>query len=296
MKNFYTKKSCYTTLPNAFAQDHCLSIEARGLGLLIFSLPDDWVFRQVWFYEKAGGQGLNRRKTVVKALNELISFGYLSRVQDRSKGKFDEAIWLFDPEGNAQAELKAILAVSTNGTNGTVSTDSACPFSAGTVSATIKEESKKEEKTKKENTPKSPKEGIKTGRKLKISTLSQIADKHRMTISTIEDFVEFRQNSGGIENAIAFKKYLTRELSKPYSDESIRLEEWFEVIQTQSHIIDHLVYEFLSMHWFDRRKCREQAKDDHVLKMNNVTPMDVVIEIAFQRAESKRRERMGGAA
>ncbi|MEW5833298.1 MAG: hypothetical protein AB1763_10730 [Campylobacterota bacterium] len=144
MKNFFKKTSCYTTLPNAFAQDDRLSIEARGLGLLIFSLPDDWVFQQTWFYEKAGGNR-NRRKTVVKALNELIRFDYLCRIQDRKKGKFDGAIWFFDPEENAQAELKAILAVGTHGTNGTVGTLSASPDSASPKSTTTKEIETKEE-------------------------------------------------------------------------------------------------------------------------------------------------------
>lgn len=150
------------------------------------------------------------------------------------------------------------------------------------------------------NTPPTPRterqEGNKKPENKKTPTLADIADQHHMTISTIEDFVEFRLNSGGIENPIAFKKHVLRGLAEPYSDESVHLEEWFEAIDTQSRVIDHLVAEFSSMHWFDRRKCREQAKDDFVLKMNNVTPTDVVIEIAYQRAESKRREQIGGAA
>lgn len=144
MKNFFKKTSCYTTLPNTFAQDDRLSIEARGLGLLIFSLPDDWSFQQTWFYEKAGGNK-NRRKTVVKALNELIHYDYLCRLQDRKRGKFDGAIWFFDPEKNAQAELMAILAVGTHGTNGTVGTDSAGAHSASPKSTTTKEIKTKEE-------------------------------------------------------------------------------------------------------------------------------------------------------
>jgi hypothetical protein len=127
-------------------------------------------------------------------------------------------------------------------------------------------------------------------------TLTNIADQHHMTVSTIEDYVDYRLNSGGIENPIAFKKHVLLGLSEPYLDESMRLEEWFEAVGTQRHVIDHLVVEFLSMHWFDRRKCYQQAKDDFVLKMNNVMPTDVLIEIAYQRAEAKRREQIGGVA
>lgn len=150
----------------------------------------------------------------------------------------------------------------------------------------------------KDNTPQSPKREAKgkLREKKDTPTLANIADQHRMTIAMIEDFVAFRLNSGRIENPIAFKKHLLRRLSEPYSDESVRLEEWFEVYEMQNNIIDHLVLEFVSMHWFDRRKCREQAKDDIVLKMSNIVPSDILIEIAFQTAEAKRRERIGGVA
>lgn len=144
----------------------------------------------------------------------------------------------------------------------------------------------------KDNTPQPPKRGAKS-----TLTLADIADQHRMTVDTVKDYVEYRLNSGGIENSIAFEKHVLRGLSEPYSVESVQLEAWFNVFKSQRNIIDHLVNEFLSMHWFDRRKCRELAKDDHVLKMNKIpTPSDVLIEIAFQMAEAKRREQIGGVA
>lgn len=150
----------------------------------------------------------------------------------------------------------------------------------------------------KDNTPQPPKRKAKG--KLRENknalTLAEIADQHHMTIAMIEDFVAFRLNSGGIKNSIAFKKHVLLGLSDPYSDESVRLEEWFKVYEVQNDIIDHLVIEFLSMHWFDRQKCRELAKDDLVLQMKNIVPSDILIEIAFQTAEAKRREQIGGVA
>jgi hypothetical protein len=116
-----------------------------------------------------------------------------------------------------------------------------------------------------------------------------------MTISTIEDFLEFRANSGGIDTPIAFAKYVLREVANPYSDESAKLEEWFEAL-THTDIIDHLVNQFLSTQRTDRRFCHELAKDDFVLKAHNIVPSDFVIEIAYQKSEAKRRERIGGAA
>lgn len=142
------------------------------------------------------------------------------------------------------------------------------------------------------NTPQPPKRENKDA-----LTLANIADKHHMTVNTIKDYVDYRLNSGGVENPIAFEKHVLHGLLEPYSDESVQLEEWFNAFATQRNIIDHLVIEFLSMHWFDRRKCREQAKDDIVFKINNIpTPSDVLIEIAFQIAQAKRRERIGGVA
>lgn len=150
----------------------------------------------------------------------------------------------------------------------------------------------------KDNTPQPPKREAKGKlcENKETPTLANIADQHHMTVSTVEDYVEYRLNSGGIKNSIAFKKHLLGNLTKLYSDESVQLEEWFNVFETQRDIIDHLVNEFLSMHWFDRQKCKEQAKDDLVLKKSNIMPSDVLIEIAFQTAEMKRRERIGGVA
>jgi hypothetical protein len=109
MKNFYKKPSNYSTIPNSFSQNSSLTIEARGLGLLILSLPDTWVFRQTWFYGEAG-PSKNRAKTVVPALNELKEKGYLASIQIRSDGgKFDEAKWMFDPDGDAYQCLVKVL-------------------------------------------------------------------------------------------------------------------------------------------------------------------------------------------
>lgn len=148
------------------------------------------------------------------------------------------------------------------------------------------------------NTPQPPKWGAedKLCKNKDTPTLADIADQHNMTVSTIGDYVNYRLNSGGIENPIAFEKHVLRQLLEPYSNESIQLEAWLNVFETQRNIIDHLVIEFISMHWFNRRKCREQAKDDLVLKMNNIVPTDILIEIAFQTAEAKRREQIGGVA
>lgn len=142
MKNFYKKPSEYSQIPNSFAQDNNLTIEARGLGLLIYSLPDNWEFRQVWFYSKAG-PFKNRAKTVIPALNELKANGYLASIQVRAaRGKFDDAKWMFDPSGNAYKCLVDILISegyvmnSTENTYGIYRTENTSSVDATSVDAT----------------------------------------------------------------------------------------------------------------------------------------------------------------
>lgn len=297
MKNFYKKPSEFTTLPNAFAQNSRLSIEARGLGLHIFSLPEDWVFRQTYFYDKCGGTGANRRKTVVKALNELIKYGYLARSQARNAGRFEEAIWMFDPEGGAREALEAVLlstesTESADGSISTVGTQSASPESAGPARATKKEIEKKEKRKKEENTPHNPPKG--SGGELRdYSGMDAIAALHGVTSETLEEYVLFRKNSGGIEFPSAFDRALIKNLSDLQSLESQTLEKWLHSLGYEGQIIDYLTKEFLSSStvYFSRKYCRDRAIEDFVLKMNNIQPSDVAIEIAFQKAQEIRDQK-----
>lgn len=150
------------------------------------------------------------------------------------------------------------------------------------------------------NTPLTPKRGTEVGNKKpknkKTPTPADVAKAHDMTIFMIEDYVDYRLHSGGIEYPNAFKTSTLRKLSDLDSDESVQLKEWFEAFETQKNVIDYLQNAFLSTQRFDRRFCRELAKDDVILKTHNIDPSDVVIEIAYQKTEAKRRERIGGVA
>lgn len=292
MKNFYKKPSSYTTLPNAFVQDNRLSIEARGLGLLIFSLPENWTFRQIWFYKNAG-PSKNRKKTVVPALNELIKFGYLARTQVRGHGKFSESIWFFDPEGQAIQLLHTVVTSSDCGTVGTASAD---PIRDTPSSSPIKEIDKKEIDKKEENTPHTTQRegGVKSHKK--NLNFSEIADLQKIGIATLEEYIKFRLNSGGIETPAAFEKSLLKNLCFQKSNESLILKNWLNAYQTQKIVIDYLRDEFLSIpsHWFSRYACRERGKDDFILKRSKIEPTDITIEIAYQLAEQVRRDLLSG--
>lgn len=152
------------------------------------------------------------------------------------------------------------------------------------------------------NTPQTPRterqEGDKKPENKKTPTLADLADQKCLTILMVEDFVEFRLNTGGINNEIAFKKHVMRELSQPLSDESVNLEEWISTMENHRNVIDYLNREFLSIpaHIFSRKICFERAKDDFTLMQNDIKPTTMTIEIAFQKAEAQRRERIGGVA
>lgn len=152
------------------------------------------------------------------------------------------------------------------------------------------------------NTPPTPRmerqEEDKKPENKKTPTLADLADQHHMTVSTIEDYIDYRLNSGGVENPIAFQKHVLRGLSESYTDESIQLEEWFSTMENHRNVIDYLNREFLSIpaHMFSRKICFERAKDDFTLMQNNIKLTTMTIEIAYQKAEGKRRERIGGAA
>ena len=71
-------------LYKAVAQDKRLSLEARGLYVMMMSLPDEWEY-SVGGLATVAGCGRDKIRRVV---NELEDVGYLLREQNRSSGKF----------------------------------------------------------------------------------------------------------------------------------------------------------------------------------------------------------------
>lgn len=129
----------------------------------------------------------------------------------------------------------------------------------------------------------------------KIQHLSSV---YSVTELMIEMYFEFRKRTGGIENWIALEKTIWRNLFDQNSDESHKLEQWLNTMQNEHRVIEHLSTEFLSIpsHIFSRKECLERAKDDFTLKLSNIKPSDMLIEIAYQNAETKRQFTIGGAA
>ena len=88
----------YTRVKNGFVQDMSLSLKAKGLMLVILSLPDDWDFSI---------KGLSymtnlSEQVVIKLVKELKSAGYITQKKVKNKqGQFVSYVeQLLITEGN----------------------------------------------------------------------------------------------------------------------------------------------------------------------------------------------------
>ena len=79
----YQTDDPFTRVPNAAVNDELLDLKARGLLLLMLSLPDDWVFRERHLAEKAGVG----REQVRTAMRRLVEAGYVIRRRETVDGK-----------------------------------------------------------------------------------------------------------------------------------------------------------------------------------------------------------------
>lgn len=75
------RKSGFSVLPNAVAQDPRLNLAAKGLFWLMFSLPDNWDFSVRGLAAFAGGEHGTGRAAITKCLKSLEEAGYMLREQ-----------------------------------------------------------------------------------------------------------------------------------------------------------------------------------------------------------------------
>ena len=97
---FFYKENNFTVISNDLIRDKRLSLKARGLMILMLSLPDDWDF------SVAGLASINQEseKTIKTMLAELKEFGYLvvtKKMPNETDSKKIEYIYdLFEIPGN----------------------------------------------------------------------------------------------------------------------------------------------------------------------------------------------------
>ena len=91
----FRRKKAFATLYREVAQDERLSLESRGLLVLMASLPEDWEYSVAGLAKKAGcGKDKLRR-----ILGELEQVGYLAREQSHdSGGKFGGNIYIIQDD------------------------------------------------------------------------------------------------------------------------------------------------------------------------------------------------------
>lgn len=77
----------YTVVDNALIKDTTLSLKAKGLALIMLSLPDEWRFTEKWL----SSQSADGISAIRSAISELEEKGYLvrKRIKDE-KGLFTE--------------------------------------------------------------------------------------------------------------------------------------------------------------------------------------------------------------
>ena len=93
----------FTKLPNATARDHALSFAARGLLAYMLSLPDG-AREDV---KTLANKSIEGRGTVSRALHELESGGYLTRIKSRDdEGRIRTRVEVFADRDGASAQVE----------------------------------------------------------------------------------------------------------------------------------------------------------------------------------------------
>lgn len=92
----------FTILHNLTARDKRLSYRARGILIMMLTLPPDWKTHASWIEE----QGTEGREALRSCFRELERFGYLTRRKIRDSRKFAgmEWEWRHTPQKTALSE------------------------------------------------------------------------------------------------------------------------------------------------------------------------------------------------
>lgn len=198
----FSRKKAFTTLYREVAQDSRLSLESRGLLLLIASLPEDWEY-SVAGLAKTAGCGRDKLRRI---LVELERVGYLAREQRHDPGgKFAGNVYIIQDEAPPLPENPA--------TGKTVNGKTVAGFPGGTVEDITVEDNN--------NPPKAPQGGKKAAKKKRKFDLDEdtkpilrryVGDDLELA-QTLAVFIEVREAKKAVNSARAISMLL-RELDK----------------------------------------------------------------------------------
>lgn len=184
----------FVVLYRSAAQDARLSLEARGLLVMMASLPDNWSYSETGLASKAGCG----RQKVNRILRELIDAGYLLREQRHGEhGKFSSCTYVLQEEAPAGKAKKEPLYEKP-------STAQPSTVKPSTGNQALKN---KEEKNKEINTPLTPQRGARTERKSKYDLAedakpmlkSYVGDDRELALMLVE-FIGTREKLRAINS------------------------------------------------------------------------------------------------
>ena len=184
----------FVVLYRSAAQDARLSLEARGLLVMMASLPDNWSYSETGLASKAGCG----RQKVNRILRELIDAGYLLREQRHGEhGKFASCTYVLQEEAPAGKTKKEPLYEKP-------STAQPSTVKPSTGNHAL---NNKEEKNKEINTPLTPQRGARTERKSKYDLAedakpmlkSYVGDDRELTLLLVE-FIGTREKLRAINS------------------------------------------------------------------------------------------------
>ena len=215
-------------LYRAVAQDTRLSLEARGLYVMMMSLPDNWKY-SIGGLASVAGCGKDKVRRLVSQLEEV---GYLVREQARSSGKFGENTYvlqsmappLSENTDNGKNRQRKTPPTRKPSTGNTVDGNPDTNISINNIN----------------NTPPTPLKGEEDGKKEKRKSKYTLADdakpilrayvgqgehEDRELAKALADFIELRETLRAVNSARAITELLRRldELSQKDRDTKLLL-------------------------------------------------------------------------
>lgn len=130
----------FTQIPNSTLQDTSLSFEAKGLLVLVLSLPDDWEIHKTWLRKQTPKCG---RDKLDRLLKELQDVGYMVKELKRNDdGTLQGYDWII-------FDQKQLQTTDTNDSTGTLKTRTPVNPDSGKTSTTNKHINKQTTTTEK---------------------------------------------------------------------------------------------------------------------------------------------------